>query len=402
MDPLTAVSLAASISGLVQIACGIAKLSYGYLSGVKHAGEAQKSYRHEVVALMEILFQLERVLDSPDTAGLVVGRAAELSKLIVLCRDDLSSVQAKLSQASNQFAKLLWPIKNKELKEQIEKIHRLRSTMSDFVSSVSLSQLHVPIQSLTISQERTQLLSTLPPHRDVSKPRPMPCPGTGRWFAESPTFQTWLRRDHGLLWCHGPPGVGKSMVASAAVEYLLEQQKHRQLYLCHFFCDYALRDGQTSVAVLQSLVYQIIGQADAELLASAGQHLAALDSSSNAENLLEVLKAACQSNTDMVVILDAEDEMKRNEAIVDYLLGLSAQGCHVLVTSRMSRSFPGGDAKSSVQIDASRADMEKYVRQNLQPLELGASAMSSLVPRVVDKSNGLYEKMTFPFLWFII
>jgi len=394
MDPISAVSLAASVGGLVQLTCGITKLSYGYFSSVKNAGEAQKAYRHEVAALMEVLFQLERALDSSDTADVVVNRAAELTHIINQCREDLSAVQFKLSQASNHFSKFIWPLKSKELKEQVEKIHRLRSIIGDFVSSIILvvtSQTHAPLKSLTVSQERTQLLSRLPPHRDVSKPRPMPCPGTGAWFTDSHPFRGWLGNQGGLLWCYGPPGVGKSRLASAAVEYLLEQQKQRPFYLCHFFCDYALQDRQNTVSVLQSLVCQLIEQADTALLGLAQAHLALLDTSNNPDNLKEFLRATRHSGTNTVVVFDAEDEMNRHESIVDFLFELSSLGCHVLVTSRMIRPVAGDFTATVMPIDASGADIEKYVKYRFRHNEMAVAAMDThLFPRIVERSNGLY------------
>jgi len=394
---MEAVGLAASVAGLLQLTGGVMKLSYTYVSDVKTAGEARKSYRQEVAALREVLFQFERALDSADTAALVANRATELDQLFTQCRQELSRAQSQLSKAPNHFTRLvLWPLKSKELKGQVEGIHRLRSILADFVSStvlVATSQIQAPIRSFTVAQERAQLLSILPDHRDLSLTRPIPCPGTGRWFIDSVQFQTWLGQDGGLLWCHGPPGVGKSLLASAAVEHLLEQQKQQKLYLCHFFCDYTSRDRQTTVAILQSLTSQLIGQADAELLAEASTHLAVLDTSNNPENLVKFMaKTACRPGSKMVVVLDAEDEMKRNEAVVDHLLDLSSRGCHVLITSRMAKDFAGDDAKSrtTMAIDVNAADIEKYVKHRLGPLRLATGAMDALMPGVVDKSNGLY------------
>ncbi|CAL8585027.1 hypothetical protein XPA_010607 [Xanthoria parietina] len=44
--------------------------------------------------------------------------------------------------------------------------------------------------------------------------------GTGQWLIESPTFQNWLSGSHPTLCCTGIPGAGKSILASAVVDYL--------------------------------------------------------------------------------------------------------------------------------------------------------------------------------------
>lgn len=44
--------------------------------------------------------------------------------------------------------------------------------------------------------------------------------GTGGWLWSEPAFQSWLRRDHSLLWICGSPGCGKTYLASAIVSLI--------------------------------------------------------------------------------------------------------------------------------------------------------------------------------------
>lgn len=49
-------------------------------------------------------------------------------------------------------------------------------------------------------------------HNDVFSQR---IPGTGTWLLEKEEFLKWcdLRRDASVLWCHGIPGVGKTVLS---------------------------------------------------------------------------------------------------------------------------------------------------------------------------------------------
>jgi len=54
-------------------------------------------------------------------------------------------------------------------------------------------------------------------HHELSSAR---TPGTGSWILESPTFRSWVDGEEELLICEGPPGSGKSMLASFIIDYL--------------------------------------------------------------------------------------------------------------------------------------------------------------------------------------
>ena len=59
-------------------------------------------------------------------------------------------------------------------------------------------------------------------HLDVAKRRQE---GTATWFVHSPAVQEWVANPSGtVVWCHGIPGCGKSILFSAVVDHLLEKR----------------------------------------------------------------------------------------------------------------------------------------------------------------------------------
>jgi hypothetical protein len=84
------------------------------------------------------------------------------------------------------------------------------------------------------------------------------------------------------------------------------------------------------------------------------------------------------------------------------LVGLSARGFHVLITSRHTfnsdrplHPFLGNSSPSSVvpysemPIKASTADIDTYFNHQFQPHGLERAATDALVARILAKSNGL-------------
>ncbi|PMD13353.1 hypothetical protein NA56DRAFT_424133 [Hyaloscypha hepaticicola] len=45
---------------------------------------------------------------------------------------------------------------------------------------------------------------------------------TGRWFTEGENFSNWLEQPNSLLWLHGIPGSGKTILCSEIIEQTTE------------------------------------------------------------------------------------------------------------------------------------------------------------------------------------
>ncbi|KAJ7576529.1 ankyrin repeat-containing domain protein [Mycena floridula] len=81
-------------------------------------------------------------------------------------------------------------------------------------------------------------------------------PGTGHWLPAEVKFEHWTAGDIRILWCPGSPGVGKTMLASTAVDHL-RNQLAIQVWLLPAYSStttpQALKAKPTSLAVLTVL-----------------------------------------------------------------------------------------------------------------------------------------------------
>ncbi|KAL8882048.1 MAG: hypothetical protein Q9198_000878 [Flavoplaca austrocitrina] len=88
---------------------------------------------------------------------------------------------------------------------------------------------------------------------------------TGAWILADEAFSRWLNEDDSrLLWSHGDPGKGKTMLAisfiNAMVDRIQLEGGTSKTVLAYFFCDN--KDGRrnTGTSILRGLIYQLLCQ----------------------------------------------------------------------------------------------------------------------------------------------
>jgi hypothetical protein len=85
--------------------------------------------------------------------------------------------------------------------------------------------------------------------------------GSGQWFIETQEFQTWLTKKGKTLLCQGVPGAGKTIMASLAVEHLLDKhatKKSINVGVAYVFCDFRHMNVQKVADLLSSLLKQLV------------------------------------------------------------------------------------------------------------------------------------------------
>lgn len=89
--------------------------------------------------------------------------------------------------------------------------------------------------------------------------------GTGAWLFSDHCFTKWLNEaGSNLIWLHGDPGKGKTMLAISLVKELTERTRLQgsapSTALVYFFCDNKDSRRKSTTAILRSLIYQLICQ----------------------------------------------------------------------------------------------------------------------------------------------
>ncbi|KAF8847654.1 hypothetical protein BDZ45DRAFT_811419 [Acephala macrosclerotiorum] len=231
----------ASIIALLQLS-GVV---IGYLKDVKDASKDCQTILLEIGSTRCLLQVLNDLLTGSHTQPSYLAAARSLAVPhgpLDQFRSALERLSGKIITPANGFAKaakvLTWSLKKDEVKELLSTIERLKSLFSLALQNDHLS-LSRSIESDVVEVKRAVLLreQQLRDAKDSdilrwltpSKPeethlriRESRLPGTGQWLLENPEFMAWRDQEDvsNVLWCHGIPGAGKTVISSLVIDHL--------------------------------------------------------------------------------------------------------------------------------------------------------------------------------------
>ncbi|KAM6513595.1 hypothetical protein FALCPG4_015982 [Fusarium falciforme] len=131
--------------------------------------------------------------------------------------------------------------------------------------------------------------------------------GTGQWLTKSHQIRSWLQfgRGHSVLWLHGKPGSGKSVLCSQLIYFLRSDPTRNCLF---FFCDFHTKSYAVTAQVLRSLCAQMIGLAP-ELVPFIYDECVLAGRTPSVKYLKTIVPKLMTAFTDVRVIVDGIDEI---------------------------------------------------------------------------------------------
>ncbi|KAL2815214.1 ankyrin repeat-containing domain protein [Aspergillus cavernicola] len=388
-----AIGLAVNIAAILQLATEVAQLSYNYARDVKNAPKTQKHYLQQVSSLIEVLFRVDHAIQDAETTGLLPERPSSLSDNALMdCYKALSGLQFDLQK---RRSRILQPFHEREWKAHVEMIHKYRELFADFLASCILvtgNATYRKVSSLSQEQDRNLLLAALSASNVSVRQRPSSCPGTGKWFLEQQPVQDWVGRSLDFLWCYGPPGVGKSCLASILIDHLLDNRIPADCSVVYFFCDFSSQDQQKTLDILHHLLYQIIQQGNGDMLAALKEACKDPSNLHNANEVTQVIVTA-GSVQPIYLVLDALDELRDPTGILSHILTLVASGINVLLTSRdLPHIRKKVQRATHFQVDSNPGDLKLYINSRFRASDFSdeIDEESSVISDVVSKSGNLF------------
>ncbi|WKT38187.1 Ankyrin repeat [Fusarium oxysporum f. sp. vasinfectum] len=166
-------------------------------------------------------------------------------------------------------------------------------------------------------------------------------PGTSEWLQQSNVFQDWLLQKKGILWLSGPPGCGKTVLMSHAIESVASHASKQTNETAHAFvyCDFRNSDARNLVNILGSLLGQLCtqnGQFPKQLLNTYKSSTETGEfKGPTKETICEAIKQISAKRRTFLFI-DGLDEADDSKSLAHHLLSLTRSTCWVvvLVTSR--------------------------------------------------------------------
>jgi hypothetical protein len=372
---------------------------------------AQLNPSPDPLHLMKILYRVRNltiVLDDVDVSltehDVTKAQESRLGDIRKSCRFVLEDTQKELSKYSSlesrngslgQQAKRVW----KRLRWEPDEIRDLRIRMVSNITALNSFRLSYTSDNVTKLRESSdqqyyeKILNWLTPtdfaaqHTDAVRGRQA---GTGQWLIDSPEFTKWTATKGEVLFCHGIPGAGKTILASIVVETLQTTYNKNDIAVCYFYCNFQRQEEQRLENVILSLIKQLAQAANPfpDCLKELYDRHKAKGNRPSLEEATRILHSLARSFTRLFVVVDALDECQTSDGsqrnLITELIELKRiADANVLATSRpvpyIVESF---QSFVSLEIRAHEEDMKTYINGNIQHL-----------PRFVDRNPELLEEI---------
>lgn len=290
-------------------------------------------------------------------------------------------------------------------------IRDLRSRMTSNITALNTfttSNIRDNVNKLVASQDeqkRQEILDWLTPvdsfaqQSDFIRRRQ---PGTGQWLLDSPEYNKWKVAKGEILFCHGIPGAGKTILSSIAVDDLQGCQAAENVAVCHFYCNFQRQEEQR----LENIVFSFTKQL-AQVTATIPDCLVALYDKHKAkrsrpklEEATKTLHSIFGSFSKVFCVVDALDECQSMDGcqrqLIEYLLDLRTLiNANIIVTSR---PIPHIEEKFknfvSLEVLASPADIRKYIEGNIQNLpgyvSRNPDMVEDITKAIAEATGGMY------------
>ncbi|KAK5988959.1 Ankyrin repeat domain-containing protein 50 [Cladobotryum mycophilum] len=233
---------------------------------------------------------------------------------------------------------------------------------------------HIEFRNFAIIQWLTPI-DCATHHQDLLRRRE---PGSFQWLLNSTEFQNWLDTKKLVLCCTGDSGVGKTVFASTATDYLYRHfHGNSKTGIAYAYCDFQHQGWLSIRNMLLSLLKQLAeSQAPLHEMVKGLYHEYKEDGFLlPIDRIFGTLSSVISSFSRVFIVIDGLDELQvsdhgrykflsvfsqlQNRTRFNLLLTLRPKPLIIKEIARMFKS------SASIQVRATKGEMEKYLRQRL-------------------------------------
>ncbi|KIW70313.1 hypothetical protein, variant [Phialophora macrospora] len=234
------------------------------------------------------------------------------------------------------------------------------------------------------------------------------------WILEEKEFKEWWSsKEKTLLWCHGPPGAGKSFLFSSILDSIRSRSAHpdqktldKKLGVAYVYCETSQQETQTAVQIFRSIIRQLVeldmsSRPDFDsALSLVKRFLSQQDGSvtMTTRSLAGLLSSVMKRFDETIVLIDALDEcayrvngFPNRQDLIDRLTEVPK--LKLLITSRDSPSDNVLKNAKVIEIRPKPADVDEYVASRLKGSEAGLDQSKDLQRKIKDAIGARYSAL---------
>ncbi|KAG2361085.1 hypothetical protein BDR07DRAFT_1486350 [Suillus spraguei] len=403
MDPITS---GLTILQLVQTVAQASALVNRYVASVRNADSSCQSLLNELSAVGGVLttvMMIEKDGSLPPNLGyalsILMAPDGPVANLLVELKSVLPNEQALESGKMKTIPRLTWPFKEKEAGAIIDRLKNYCGEITNILAidtwntlkevKLELQQVGRTLQEGNRGVEELKKDSVAQKIRQRAEERRKLL----EWM--NPVFCTEKHAtscDHAFLWLNGQPGHGKTVLASAVVDEIQGGGNAKPQTLGYFYCNF--RDDRTTnaVAVLRSLIVQLLQQ-------SKEQECDAKPYPTDMGFLRKLLIEASTLVDRPALVIDALDECKDYPDLVRHLMSLvEGAPLRLFVTGRSEpdiqdafNDLPTLSPKDSAE--QMKADICAHITEQLKNQKrlsrLPHALKKTILEKLLDKAEGM-------------
>ncbi|KAI3332233.1 hypothetical protein HD806DRAFT_186541 [Xylariaceae sp. AK1471] len=253
-DPL---SVGASIVAFIELAERLIRTCKYCIETIQNAPQDMQMILGEVTSLRAIFASLGATNLHPNTARLIptlsgTGGPIESCRLCLSALEDLlprAAYDLTTSKTRRILIDLAWPLKESKARKLLAEISHHKSTLllaitGDVIHDIKDIRAGVERIEYTITDsQRNEIIRWLqrtdpsPLHNEAFQKHEG---HTSAWLFKAPEWNAWIRHEKSdrVLWIHGIPGAGKTVLISYIIEHLKRVCKDKPdvgqaFYYCH-------------------------------------------------------------------------------------------------------------------------------------------------------------------------
>ena len=234
-------------------------------------------------------------------------------------------------------------------------------------------------------------------------------PHTALWILENDAFQRWVSssKDHSqssrLLWIHGLPGTGKTVMSSTVIEHLQGRMDYEAIEtrrVAYFYCGSQDQAHRTAFNICASALAQLVPHLDKVSSHLFDVHQVAMrhgrSKVSEDDEIFDAFKHLVATFPSTFLVIDALDECSEASDILSWLENIlqSVHSFHVVVFSRDTSPIRESlGTHTSVRIDAASLndDIKTYLASAIDCLPCEEEDLREFVLSTLSKrSEGMF------------
>ncbi|KAJ7434237.1 hypothetical protein FB451DRAFT_1195524 [Mycena latifolia] len=367
-----------------------------YFKDFHEAPKDQKKLFSEMEGLKGLLVELDkRVTGNPSNEAFsqMVGPLATLKTMMEHVTEKLGPVDG-LSKLTKRLSWTLWS--KKEMAGYPEELEHIKVLINLWLTPIQLiRKLCVFIRSRDVGQKQMSnqdsILNTVQEQRDTIDAEkrqnildwmsPLNFlqrqadiygtlqPGTGEWLLGEAQFQDWESGPGKVLFCHGIPGAGKTVLVSLVVHHLETCVRTTDIGLVCIYLNHKETETQTITNLLGGLWRQLmLGKPISATVQNLYDYHHERQTRPQLEEVWKALESAVAQYSKVFIVIDALDEYPENyrHRFLKYL-GTLGPNVNIMMTSRphinLDSQFPH---LKTIEIRATEDDIHKYVNAQIQ------------------------------------